>query len=162
MSLLMIVILETLLLVKFSNDVKVVVIPTQLSSPAVFDNRGVSNSVVADMTRYAADLFLNASPDNTDYRMFQILKMTVSGRDASIKENLLSQEDMLKKNKASTVFYPKDVVPDNKKLNATISGQLDIYIGSTLTQSIPKTYQVQYVYHYGSLLIESFNEVDKK
>lgn len=161
-SLLIITLIEGLVILKTINNVRIVVVPTQLSSPAVFDNRGVSPSLIADLTRYAADLFLNASPDNTEYRTMQILKMTASQSNAAIKENLLAQNDMLVKNKASTVFYPKNVVPDNRALSATISGQLDIYIGSTLTQSIPKTYQVQYTYQSGNLLIIAFNEVNKK
>ncbi|MAZ40098.1 MAG: type IV conjugative transfer system protein TraE [Legionellales bacterium] len=156
-----ILIIESLLVMKLSNDTKVVVIPTNLSSPAVFDNHGASKGVIADMARYYADLFLNASPSNADYRTEQILKLTAPDSHAMMKNMLIEQSETLQKNKATTAFYPTAVKPDEKAMSAIISGKLNVYVGSHLAKSLNKTYRIVFAYQYGLLTLKRFDEVHK-
>lgn len=155
----LIVLLQSVLLFKSFSNTKVVVVPTQLSAPAVFSKSGVSANLLADMTRYIADLYFNASMDNADYRLSQILNITDNQHHGQIKEKLLAQSEILSKNKANTVFYPKSVTPNLRDFSAIITGELDIYVGSALIQSLHKSYLARYVYHYGSLLLDSFDEI---
>lgn len=158
-ALLIIVILQSVVLMKSVGNTRLVLVPMPLKQTGWLDKRGVSASYLSEMTRYYASLFLNLSPDDSQQQMEEILHFTAPERYGLLKSELLTEMENLNRKHLSTWFSPVSVTVDMHQLTADITGDLHVLVGKEETQVVRTTYRAHYIYRNGLLLIAAFNEV---
>lgn len=161
-ALLCIVMLETLVLVKSFNHTRVVVVPTDMKQVGWLDERTVSDSYLAEVSRYFSSLFLNWTPSNSQYQIEQILHYVSPQSHAKLKETLEAQAKDYQKKELSTRFSLIDVATDPTRLVAVVTGDMAFYMGSEQTAIKRVSYAIQYRYHNGVLWVVSFSEVERE
>ncbi|MFN7097090.1 MAG: type IV conjugative transfer system protein TraE [Gammaproteobacteria bacterium] len=156
-----IVLLQSVILINVINNTRIVLIPMPLKQTGWVDKNTISDSYLAEMTRYYSSLFLNMSEDDSNDRINEILHYSAPEMYGELKTQLLNETGNLKKKHISTWFSPMNVSVDTSNLTADITGDLHILVGKDETNVLRVTYRSHYVYRNGALLIDGFNEVKK-
>jgi conjugal transfer pilus assembly protein TraE len=138
-----------------------VIVPANLSETVWLNQGTVSVSYLAEMTHYFAKLILDITPDSAAFQRETLLKYVEPEYYGFIKNQLIANEERIKKEAIATSFYPIDVKVDQKNLTATVVGDLKTFVGQECTTTTRRSYFVKYRYHYGRLLLQQFNEVKK-
>ena len=154
-------VLLSLTLLFHSPDNRTVLVPVGFEKSFWVDNKGVSASYLAEMTRYFSTLKLNMTPDSSEYQINQILQYTNPRTYGALKADLVKQSDSLKNEGLTSAFFPTNVQVDVPNLSATITGDLSYFVGKEETSSYRVSYVAQYSYDNGRLYLNSFQEVEK-
>ena len=160
---LVILLLETCLLVSgIGQRERILYIPPNLHSVGYVDKNGVSDSYLADMTRYYALLFLDATPSSAPAQAQALLTYVAPESRGALKDQLLAQADKLKAQQLSLRFAPTNIEVNSQALVADITGELHCYVGKSEVNVIHATYRVHYQLNNGALQITSFNVLENK
>lgn len=154
-----VVVLQSLILFKTIGNQRILLIPMPLQESGWVDKTSVSESYLAEMTRYYSTLFLDRTPEDNMHQMAEILHYSAAQSYGTLKSDLLSQTATLKKNHVSTWFSPLSVSVNVAGLNADITGDLHLIVGKEEVSIKRITYRAHYVYRNGALLISAFNQV---
>lgn len=158
--LLLALVLQSLVLFKVAGNQRILLIPMPLRQPGWVDKASVSESYLAEMSRYYSSLFLNRTPEDDFHQIAEILHFAASEDYGQLKSDLVAQNDMLQKNHLSTWFSPAEVSVNLPALSADIKGELHLVVGKEEIAVDKKTYRLRFAYKNGALLIKSFAEVD--
>ena len=71
---------------------------------------------------------LCANPSNIDWKISQLLKISVLSY-GGLKEHLRLEAEKMKKDKVSTAFYPKSFKVDHAKASIEVTGEFSAQIG---------------------------------
>jgi len=156
-----IILLSIALASGFGRDERVIFIPPNMHAIGSVDKNGVSDSYLADMTRYYALMFLDVTPSDATAQINELLRYAAPESYGALKDQLLTQAGTLKKHQLSLRFVPISTEVDNKALVADITGDLHVYVGKTEVNNLRATYRVHYRLRNGSLLISGFNALSK-
>lgn len=160
---LVIILLETCLLVSsFGRNDRILYVPPNMHAVGYVDKNGVSDSYLADMTRYYALLFLDVTPSSAPAQAQALLNYVAPQSMGALKDQLLAQADKLKAHQLSLRFAPTNIDVNNKALVADITGELHFYVGKAEVNVIRPTYRVHYQLNNGALQIVSFNVLENK
>ncbi|WP_010303280.1 TraE/TraK family type IV conjugative transfer system protein [Candidatus Odyssella thessalonicensis] len=119
-----------------------------------------SDDYFIDWANGVVSTVLNVNSDSIDWKVQQILKISVQSYGA-LKERLKKEAEIIKKDRISTVFYPKKFTVNRDQKNILVTGQHVAYFG---TDSVPviteKTYRVEWdVRARGIILLKDFQEM---
>lgn len=143
------------------GNTRVVLVPSTMHQVGWLDKRDVSDAYLTDMARYMSDLFLNATAENSDYRMTNILRFTAPDDKGALNAELMLQKEKLAKEDISTVFFPSSFAREGEQFVVLVQGSLHRYVGDKALAPLPKTYRIEFVYQNGLLLVSQFHEVVK-
>lgn len=145
-----------------SNQHTTVVIPATLTAPVTIKHNSVDAAYLSQWTEFIANLKLNVTPDTAAFKQNSLLAYVASVQYGTFKSHLITEQDNIKQNEISMVFYPSETkVVSNKDLITQISGLLRVYIGDELNSSAKVTYELQFNLDNGRLLLRSFKEVTR-
>ncbi len=136
---------------------RVVVVPPEVKREFWFEKNQVSASYLEEMALFFADLILESSPESTTYKREIILRNTVAQGYGSLKARLLEDERRIKKDRVVTSFQPNSVKVS--RLTVAITGDLMSFVGEKRISQSRDTYQFEFIYQHGRLLIQSFKLV---
>lgn len=156
-----IVLLAIALASGFGRDERVIIVPPNMHAVGYVDKNGVSDSYLADMTRYYALMFLDVTPSDATAQINELLRYAAPESYGALKDQLLAQAVVLKKHQLSLRFVPISTEVDSKALIADITGDLHFYVGKAEVNNLRVTYRAHYRLHNGSLLISGFNVLSK-
>ena len=139
-----------------SKDERVVVVPPDVRQEFWVKQNKVSASYLEEMAILYADLILENTPSGAAYRRDVVLRNVASEGYGSLKTKLLEDEKRLKKEHLSTSFQTNKVKVDPKSLTVEISGDLIRYVGKKRISQSRDTYQFEFNYNRGKLLIKTF------
>lgn len=160
---LVIILLETCLLLScLGKHERIVIVPPDMHAVGYIDKDGVSDSYLADMTRYYALLFLDVTPSSAPAQAQALLNYVAPQSAGALKDQLLAQADKLKAHQLSLRFAPTNIEVNSKVLVADITGDLHFYVGKSEVNVVRATYRVHYQLNNGALQITSFNVLDNK
>jgi len=156
-----IVMLSIALAAGLGRNERVIFIPPNMHAIGYVDKSGVSDSYLADMTRYYALMFLDITPSDAASETQELLRYAAPESYGALKDQLLAQSARLKKHQLSLRFVPISTDVDSKALVADITGDLHVYVGKAEVKTVRVTYRARYRLHNGSLLISGFNVLTK-
>lgn len=155
-------VIAMLLMMSFirSNKYTTVVIPARLSSAVTITQDGVDEAFLTQWSSFIAGLKLNVTPDSVSFKQKELLPYIDSSKYGEFKSHLISEQENVKQNEISTVFYPnRTKIVDLKNLITEISGVIRVYIGDTLNKEAKVTYRLSFSLYGGKLMLLGFEEV---
>ena len=141
----------------FSHQ-KRVIVPAEFKKPFVISDSTVDASYLRQMALFFVAERLNVTPSNINQNHNLILQYTDSKFYQKFLSILNNEKKAVIKQNISSIFYPKEVIPNAKGLTVLIKGTLAHWVGSTSIGPVKKSYTVKFSYKSGDLKIVSFFE----
>jgi type IV conjugative transfer system protein TraE len=119
-----------------------------------------SDDYFVDWANGVVSTILNVNSDSIDWKTQQILKISVQ-HYGSLKEKLIKDAELIKKDRISTVFYPKQFKVNQSDQTVDIQGQHIAYFGTDLAPVVTeKKYRASWdVRAHGIILLKDFKEI---
>lgn len=138
---------------------RIVVVPPDINREFWVEKNKVSASYLEEMALVFANFILESSPESAAYKREIILRNTASESYGPLKIRLLEDEKQLKKEHVATSFQANSVKVNPNKLSVELTGDLLRFVGDKRISQSRDTYQFQFDYRVGRLLIKSFKLV---
>lgn len=143
----------------FVRSERIIVMPLDIKQEVWLEKGHVSASYLEEMALFFASLILESSPESAAYKRDIILRNTVSEGYGPLKTKLLEDEARLKKEHLTTSFQASSIKVDPEKLIVELTGDLLHFVGEKRVSQTRDTYQFEFVYRHGRLLIKTFKLV---
>lgn len=138
---------------------RIIVVPPDIQRSFWLTSGKVSPEYLSEMTLFLVSLGFNVTPSNASMQHAVLLRYVDPNYYSTFKTALTDVAEKIKKEHATTTFYPNDVKVDTNKLIARVSGDLHYTIGDMHLAPKHVTYQFGFSYRQGQLKITSFPEV---
>ncbi len=146
-----------LVLILFSAQERVVVVPTQLHT-AVWTEKGtVSQSYLEEMAVFFSKQILDVTPSTASYQREHLLRYVDPSFYNALRKKMIDEEEHYKKDNISMSFRPQSAVVNTKALQVTITGLLQQYVANKFVQQTKEVYEIGFSYQAGQLLIKNFS-----
>jgi conjugal transfer pilus assembly protein TraE len=143
-----------------SRDREVVLQPV-LRSPLTISSAGVSREYLEAVTRDAAVLTLNRTPQSLDYWMKSVLEMVHPSAYGQVKADLLKIVDDQRGTSIAQFFTVESMKIDPQGLTSEVTGVLHTMVGRQEVSATPKTFHYGWVFNGLSLKLVQFGMVEK-
>ena len=143
-----------------SRDREVVLQPV-LRTPLTLSSAGVSREYLEAVTRDAAVLTLNRTPQSLDYWMKSVLEMVHPSAYGQVKADLLKIIDDQRGTSIAQFFTVESLKVDTDGLTSEVTGVLHTMVGRQEVSATPKTFHYGWVYNGLSLKLVQFGMVEK-
>ena len=143
---------------KASHHYIVISVPPHVSAPFTVTDQGVNASYLKQMTLFYINTRLNFTDKTIAGADEVILDNTDSQYYASLKGQLLKEQQYIKTHKVSSYFVPTLVKVDPVNLSAVVQGRLQRWVGLSSVGAEHNTYILNFTYQGGMLKIKSFQE----
>jgi conjugal transfer pilus assembly protein TraE len=143
-----------------SRDREVVLQPV-LRTPLTISSAGVSREYLEAVTRDAAVLTLNRTPQSLDYWMKSVLEMVHPSAYGQVKADLLKIVDDQRGTSIAQFFTVESLKVDPQALTSEVTGVLHTMVGRQEVSATPKTFHYGWVYNGLSLKLVQFGMVEK-
>ena len=143
-----------------ARDREVVLQPV-LRTPLTISSAGVSHEYLEAVTRDAAVLTLNRTPQSLEYWMTSVLEMVHPSAYGQVKADLLKIVDDQRGSSIAQFFTVESMKVDPEALTSEVSGVLHTMVGRQEVSSNQKTFRYGWVYNGLSLKLVQFGMVEK-
>ena len=143
-----------------ARDREVVLQPV-LRTPLTISSAGVSREYLEAVTRDAAVLTLNRTPQSLEYWMTSVLEMVHPSAYGQVKADLLKIVDDQRGSSIAQFFTVESIKVDPDALTSQVSGVLHTMVGRQEVSANPKTFRYGWVYNGLSLKLVQFGMVEK-
>lgn len=146
-----------LLIVKIcSNKERIVVVPAYQQQSFWLDQANVSKEYLEQMSLFFVENLLNLTADSIAYQRDVILKHVVPEFYRELKKRFIDEEERYRKECLATNIKPMRIIVDDSSKTTTIIGVFTSFIAGKQIKQTKDSYQLQFKYQHGRLLIESF------
>lgn len=160
---LLLTLVTILLLINFTQALftllrneRILVVPPDIHQEFWMEKNQVSPSYLEEMALFFAALILESSPESAAYKREIILRHATTNGYGPLKIRLLEDETRLKKEHVTTSFQSNAIKVMPHSLSVEITGDLLCFVGEKRISQSRDTYQFQFEYKSGRLLIRSF------
>lgn len=143
-----------------ARDREVVLQPV-LRTPLTISSAGVSREYLEAVTRDAAVLTLNRTPQSLEYWMTSVLEMVHPSAYGQVKADLLKIVEDQRGSSIAQFFTVESMKVDPDGLTSEVSGVLHTMVGRQEVSANPKTFRYGWVYNGLSLKLVQFGMVEK-
>ncbi len=153
------------------NALLVIKVISQEEHWVIFPQENIDHRIELTASKFSDDYFIDwangvlniilcVNPDSIDWKTQQILKITTEVY-GNLKETLIEEAKLIKKDKISTVFYPKRFDVSQSKKSIDVIGQHIAYFGKDSTPvTTEKTYRLTWVVsNHGVILLKDLKEL---
>lgn len=164
LSLLLAVSVASNLLLAFTvmNGSRIVLVPTLPAEAAINANGRVDADYLEDMTRDAAWLFLNKTPETAGYLERRAQRLMDPMHFEAVKTALEKDSARAEQQHTSQTFFPEDFFEDTAGLYSEVRGRLLIVQGEQVLDDQPKIYAFHWTKTGTLLRLASIAEIDPK
>jgi conjugal transfer pilus assembly protein TraE len=128
-----------------TRDREVVLVPT-VRAPLTVSSAGVSAQYMEFVTRDAALMLLNRSPEGLDYWMSQILELADPAANGSLKGELMRIVEEQRGSDVTQAFVIKELKVDPAALTSEVRGTLKTFVGATVIASDERRFRFSWTY----------------
>ena len=143
-----------------ARDREVVLQPV-LRTPLTISSAGVSREYLEAVTRDAAVLTLNRTPQSLEYWMTSVLEMVHPSAYGQVKADLLKIVDDQRGSSIAQFFTVESMKVDPDGLTSEVTGVLHTMVGRQEVSANQKTFRYGWVYNGLSLKLVQFGMVEK-
>lgn len=147
-----------LFVIALARDREIVLQPV-LRSPLLVSSAGVSREYLEMITRDAAVLTLDRSPQNLEYWMKSVLDITAPRAQGRLKADLLKIVEEQRGSSIAQFFTIQTMEIDPKDLWSEVTGDLHTIVGSKLVSRERRTFRFSWEYSGVSLALVGFGMV---
>lgn len=152
----------------------IILVPPEINRTLTFTSKQPSPSYLEEMSVFFARVVLDNSAQSFGYSQDLILRYASPAYFGTLKKQLMEVQERYTKESLSTHFRPLEVVvissgqPTDEsagqlaadssggKLQASVTGELETFVGGTRVSSTKETFVITYGYKNGFLSITSF------
>lgn len=143
-----------------SRDREIVLQPV-LRTPVTLSSAGVSREYLEAVTRDAAVLTLNRTPQSLDYWMRSVLELVHPSAYGTVKADLMKIVDDQRGSAIAQFFTMESLKVDTAGMTSEVTGVLHTMVGRQEVSAVPKTFRYGWVYNGISLKLVQFGMVEK-
>jgi conjugal transfer pilus assembly protein TraE len=158
-GLLILCLILSLLVIFLSDRERIILMPPSMDNTIWVANKSASPEYYSRMTLFLSELALNITADNINYQQELLLRYVDPSYYITLKPQLVSQSDRVKKEHITTAFFPVDIKVNSKHADAIVTGDLKSYVGDTALPTKRVSYHIAYRLNSFMPLITLFEEV---
>lgn len=137
---------------------EVVLVPTT-RTPLTISSAGVSSQYLEFVTRDAALMLLNRSPEGLDYWMHQILELADPAANGTLKAELIRIVDEQRGSDVTQAFVIRQMTVDPAGLSSEVKGTLKTFVGATVIASEERRFRFFWTYQGLRLALAGFAQL---
>lgn len=141
-----------------TRDREVVLVPT-VRAPLTVSSAGVSAQYMEFVTRDAALMLLNRSPEGLDYWMSQILELADPAANGTLKGELMKIVEEQRGSDVTQAFVIKEIKVDPAALSSEVKGTLKTFVGATVIGSDERRFRFRWTYQGLRLGLSGFVQI---
>jgi len=145
----------------FFKQERVVIVPPVVEKEFWVDAQNVSPTYLEQFGCFLGQLILAKSPQSAASQRTVLLRHTAPEYVGTLKQRLIEEEEILKKQSASYVFYPIDIKANTDQMSLLLTGDRLVYIGGKEIYKEREGYILRFSYS-GSRLLLAEIEAEKK
>jgi conjugal transfer pilus assembly protein TraE len=128
-----------------TRDREVVLVPT-LSTTLTISKGGINADYLELVTRDAALMLLNRSPESLDYWMAQILELAAPAHHGALKAELVRIVEEQRGSDVAQAFVIKELNVDPDRQTSEVSGTLKTFVGAQVIASDERKFRFTWTY----------------
>ncbi len=144
-----------------SRDREIILEPV-LRSPLTLSSAGVSREYLEAVTRDAAVMTLNRTPQSLNYWMKSVLEITDPRAYGAVRGDLLKIVEDQRGSSIAQFFTIDEIKVDPAALTSDVSGTMHTMVGRQEISALPKTFHYGWSYNGVSLKLIQFGMVEKE
>ena len=144
-----------------TRDREVVLLPT-LPKQLTVSSAGVEADYLELVTRDAALVLLNRSPEGLDYWMDEILKLADPASYGRLKADLVRIVDEQRGSDVTQAFVIRSMTVDPKGLTSDVTGTLKTIVGAQVIASDERRFRFNWTYRGLRLTLSGFSQLPPK
>ena len=144
-----------------TRDREVVLLPT-LPKQLTVSSAGVEADYLELVTRDAALVLLNRSPEGLDYWMEEILKLADPASYGRLKANLVRIVEEQRGSDVTQAFVIRSMTVDPKGLTSDVTGTLKTFVGAQVIASDERRFRFNWTYRGLRLALSGFSQLPPK
>ena len=144
-----------------SRDREIILEPL-LRSPLTLSSAGVSREYLEAVTRDAAVMTLNRTPQSLNYWMKSVLEITDPRAYGAVRGDLLKIVEDQRGSSIAQYFTIDSIKVDPAALTSDVSGTMHTMVGRQEISALPKTFHYGWSYNGVSLKLIQFGMVEKE
>ena len=141
-----------------TRDREVVLVPVTAQTLTV-SSAGVDAAYLELVTRDAALMLLNRSPESLDYWMAQILKLADPAAHGRLKAELVKIVEEQRGSDVSQAFVIRSLSVDPRGPTSTVSGTLKTFVGAQVIASNERRFTFRWTRRGLSLALAGFEQL---
>jgi len=141
-----------------TRDSEVVLVPT-ISKRLTVSSAGVQADYLEFVTRDAALMLLNRSPEGLDYWMEEILKVADPARHGTLKAELVRIVEEQRGSDVTQAFVIRSLSVDPKNLTSEVKGTLKTFVGAQVISSDERRFRFSWTYRGLRLALAGFDQL---
>ena len=138
---------------------RTIVTPPGIEKSFWITSGNASESYVEEMALWIANLILDVTPDNIDYKATKLLEYADPRAHGALKERQMLESARIKRDNATTYFSLETIRVHPEKLAALISGRMHTLINGTPVPEQNKNYFVRFRLDHGRASLIQFEEI---
>lgn len=142
----------------FMKNEKIVVVPAVIEKEFWVDSNSVSASYLEQMGLYLGQLLLTKSAYSADAQRTILCRHAEPSYISRLKQRLIEEEEVLKKQNASCVFYLNNILVNPEQLTATIVGERRFFVAGGEISNENCVYRLHFSYKGARLLLKEITK----
>jgi conjugal transfer pilus assembly protein TraE len=153
-SFLLLMIIFVLSISLFFKQDRIVVAPPVIEKEFWIDAKHVSPTYLEQFGYFLGQLLLAKSSQSAASQRAIILRHTDSSYAGILRQRLIEEEEVLKKQSTSYVFYPIEIKANPDQLSLLLKGDRLVFIGGKETAREREGYVLSFIYNGSRLLLK--------
>ncbi len=139
---------------------RVVLVPPVVNKSFWVETGRASPEYLEQMGYFLAQLTLNVTPQSVEHQAQVLLRYAAPAAYGDLRTTMLSTAERVKRDGASTVFSPRDLLVDEATQRVGLRGLLTTFISDRRVSEISKGYVIELEYSAGRIFLKSFRETN--
>ena len=149
-----------LLTARLTNRERVVLVPPTIHETFWVEADRASSEYLEQMAYFLMQLTLDVTPQSVDHQAGVLMQYAAPASFGELRAAMLATSERVKRDGASTVFSPQDLVVDEATQRVGVRGQLTTFISDRRVSDVSKGYAIELQYAGGRVFLKAFRETN--
>lgn len=147
-----------LLYIGAKGDSRTVLVPTALSQEVTVKGRSLDKAYLEELGLDVAPLVLTVNPRSIGTTRDRLLRITHPATHGEVGQRIDLEAERLRRNNASQVFWPNQVLADPDRQRVAVMGVLSTYINDRKTSDDTRAYVAEFEWSGSRLWLRDFKQ----
>lgn len=148
----------SVLTLRISGRERVVLVPPTVHKTFWVESERASAEYLQQMAYFLMQLTLDVTPHSVDHQASVLLQYAAPASYGELRSTMAATAARLKRDGASTLFSPRDLVVDEATQRVGVRGQLTTFVSDRRVSEVSKAYAIELQYAGGRIFLKAFRE----
>ena len=148
----------SVLALRASGRERIVLVPPTINKTFWVESERVSAEYLQQMAYFLMQLTLDVTPHSVDHQSGVLMQYAAPASYGQLRATMAATAERLKRDGASTIFSPRDLVVDEATQRVGVRGQLTTFISDRRVSEVSKGYAIELQYAGGRVFLKAFRE----